>query len=254
MIPRIIHYCWFGKNPIPEEYLKYMESWKLHCPDFQIKEWNEDNFDVTENEYCKEAYEAKKWAFVSDYARLKVIYEQGGIYLDTDVEVLKSLTPLISDGVGFSGFQNNEEVATGLGFAAEAGNPCVGKLLELYENRHFKNEEGKLDLTPCPVINTVALKCCGLKTGKKATQTIQKLEGMKVLPIEYLNPLNSDTQKVTITENTYLFHHYSASWNTEGQKRMRKLKKFIPNFLLSTRANYISKRDVKEMEEKFGLK
>ena len=106
MIPKIIHYCWFGGNPLPEQYKKYMESWKEYCPDYEIVEWNENNFDVTKNQYCYEAYRASKWAFVSDYARLKIIYENGGIYLDTDVELIKDVTPLVADGVGFIGFQN----------------------------------------------------------------------------------------------------------------------------------------------------
>lgn len=106
MIPKIIHYCWFGGNPLPEQYKKYMESWKKYCSDYEIVEWNESNFDVTQNQYCYEAYQASKWAFVSDYARLKIIYENGGIYLDTDVELIKDVTPLVADGVGFIGFQN----------------------------------------------------------------------------------------------------------------------------------------------------
>ena len=96
MIPKMIHYCWFGGNPLPDEVKKYMETWKKYCPDYEIKEWNERNFDVNQNQYCSEAYEAKKWAFVSDYARLKILYEHGGIYMDTDVEVCKPLDHLAS--------------------------------------------------------------------------------------------------------------------------------------------------------------
>ena len=91
MIPKIIHYCWFGRKPKSEEFNKYLESWKRFCPDYEIKEWNESNFDLNKNDYCREAYEAKKWAFVADYVRLKVLEKYGGIYMDTDVELIKSL-------------------------------------------------------------------------------------------------------------------------------------------------------------------
>ena len=131
MIPKIIHYCWFGGNSLPLNYQSYMESWKKNLPDYEIKCWNEDNFDVTQNLYCKEAYEHKKWAFVSDYARLKVIYDYGGIYLDTDVEVVKDLITLITNGVGYIGFQNSEEVNTGLGFAAAPHNLCIKSMLDI---------------------------------------------------------------------------------------------------------------------------
>ena len=132
MIEKKIHYCWFGGNPLPELALKCIESWKKCCPDYEIIEWNGSNFDVTQNQYCREAYEAKKWAFVSDYARLKIIYDHGGIYLDTDVELLKPLTPFIQDGYGFIGFQNEEQVNTGLGFAAPQANCCVKQMLDAY--------------------------------------------------------------------------------------------------------------------------
>lgn len=252
MIPKIIHYCWFGGNPLPDEYKGYIETWKKFCPDYEIREWNESNFDVNQNTYCKEAYAAKKWAFVSDYARLKIIFENGGIYLDTDVEVLKDLSPLISDDIGFIGFQNQEEANTGLGFAAAPNNICIGKMLELYEKRHFNIGNEEYDLTPCPVVNTVALRMCGLKTGKINALRIQELSGLKVYPIEFFNPVDPDTMKCTITENTYTIHRYSASWTSSESKKMRKLKKFIPACILHKRTEYISKRDVKAYENKLN--
>lgn len=252
MIPKVIHYCWFGRNPLPESYRVYIDSWKKYCPEYQIIEWNEDNFDISENDYCREAYEAKKWAFVSDYARVKVIYEHGGIYLDTDVEVLKPLDDLLSQGDGFIGFQNVEQATTGLGFAAAPKNPCVKSMLKIYESRHFLKEDGSYDLTPCPVVNTVALKQCGLKTGKKASSSIQKLEGMAVLPICYLNPLNADTLEACVTDDTYTIHHYSASWITEERKKLQRLKRLLPGFLLNMRTRYIARRDVLRMERYIG--
>lgn len=249
MIPKKIHYCWFGGKPLPDDAVTCIKSWKRYCPDYEIIEWNEKNFGVEENEYAKEAYEAKKWAFVSDYARLKIIYDNGGIYLDIDVEVIRPLDALTADGTGFIGFQNAMEIATGLGFAAEAENVCIKEMLAVYKNRHFRNRNGEYDLTPCPVVNTVALKNCGLKTGIKASRNIQVLDGMKVLPISYLNPLNSETTRTVITKQTFTIHHYAASWNTEKQKRIRKLKKIIPGFVLNLRVLYLAKRDVYLMEK-----
>lgn len=111
MIPKIIHYCWFGGKPLPDEVKYYISTWQKYCPDYEIKEWNESNFDVNQNQYCREAYETKKWAFVSDYARLKILYEYGGIYMDTDVEVCKPLDHLASYGF-WSGFESESQIQT----------------------------------------------------------------------------------------------------------------------------------------------
>lgn len=251
MIPKIIHYCWFGGNPLPDEYRKYMETWRKNCPEYEIREWNEKNFDINQNIYCKEAYEAQKWAFVSDYARLKIIYEYGGIYLDTDVEVLKDLSPLICDDVGFIGFQNSEVVNTGLGFAAAPRNFCVKKMLDMYQYLHFVICESKFDLTPCPIINTVALQRCGLKTGKIASQEIQEIDGLRVYPVEFFNPLNRDTMQYNLTQNSYTVHWYAASWCKKTN--IQKLKKFIPAWVLQKRTVNVSKKDIRAMEKRMGL-
>lgn len=247
MIPKIIHYCWFGKKELPQEYKKYMESWRKHCPDYEIVRWDESNFDISENDYCREAYEAGKWAFVSDYARLKIVYELGGIYLDTDIELLKPLDDLIVDGTGFIGFQNKEQVATGLGFAAEAKNICVKNMLDMYEGIHFITEKNEMDLIPCPVRNTVALKQCGLRTGK-ASQDIQMLNGMRVLPIEYLNPLDFDTRQLKVGINSYAIHHYSESWVSSKKSKLKVIKRFMPKFLLDLRTRKMSERDSKKVQ------
>ena len=249
MIPKVIHYCWFGNNPLPEKYLSYIETWRKFCPDYEIKEWNEKNFDVTSNDYCREAYAAGKWAFVSDYARLKIIYDNGGIYLDTDVEMIKDIRKLVKDGDGFIGFQNNEQITTGLGFSAEKGNECIKTMLDMYVNCHFKSENGKLNMLPCPARNTVALKKCGLKTGKKNMNNVQYLNGITVYPVDYFNPINFDTKKSNITNNTYCIHHYSSSWTSSKTNLIRKLKVICPDFLLNWRSNKISRKDIKMLEE-----
>ncbi|NBI72244.1 hypothetical protein D3Z50_14470 [Clostridiaceae bacterium] len=246
MVPAKIHYCWFGHNPLPDEYKAYMESWKIYCPDYPITEWNETNFDVTENAYCREAYEAGKWAFVSDYARLKVIYEHGGIYLDTDVELLKPLEPLL--GNGWIGFQNTEQAATGLGFGAEAHNRCVGEMLAVYEKIHFRKKEGSLNLTPCPVMNTAALRRCGLKTGRKNCMQIQRLDGIDVYPNAFFNPMDMDTMKLAVTEDAYSIHHYSASWITKRRKEIKRIKQLIPGCLLRYRTAVKAHKSVCDFE------
>lgn len=254
MIPKIIHYCWFGHNPLPGSYQCYIESWRKYCPNYVIKEWNEDNFDVSQNQYCLEAYQAGKWAFVSDYARLQIIYNYGGIYLDTDVELIKPIDDLIFDGCGFIGFQNYEQVTTGLGFAAPKKSPYVKAMLSMYEARHFLKTDGSYDLTPCPVANTVALLHCGMKTGKKATANVQRLNGIRVLPVDYLNPQDVDTGKISITNNTYSIHHYTASWYSDKQNNFRKIKRVIPAGILHCRTLFISKRAVDKMNKVYGDK
>lgn len=253
MIPKVIHYCWFGYDQIPEKYIQYMKSWEKYCPDYEIKKWDISNFDCFANQYCKEAYEAKQWAFVSDYARLYIIYHYGGIYLDTDVELLQSLTPLIEDGDGFIGFQNPMEVNTGLGFAAAPSNDCIKKMLDIYETRSFHLSDGSLNRIPCPAANTVGLMDKGLKIGKKYSKNIQQLEGIRVYPEEFFNPLNADTQKLSITNNTYTIHQYTASWLENGSKVKQKIKKIIPDYFLNRRVMRISERDIAKVKEEIRI-
>lgn len=246
-IPKIIHYCWFGGKPLPEEYKTYMDSWKKYCPDYEIREWNEHNFDFNANRYCREAYKAKQWAFVSDFARLKIIYENGGIYLDTDVELLKSLDPLLSDGKGYIGFQNPYEVNTGLGFGAPRHSTLVKAMLDVYRNRKFVNDDGSLNRVPCPAANTVALMKFGLITGSLEGCQIQCLGDMNVYPETFFNPLDSDTHELKIKEDTYSIHHYAGTWYSPLAKRKAELKKIIPNAILRKRVKNIAQRDINKI-------
>jgi hypothetical protein len=170
----------------------------------------------------REAYEAGKWAFVSDYARLKIIYDNGGIYLDTDVELIKPIDDLVKLG-GFMGFDEKGIVATGLGFGAEKGNKIVSEFLKDYDNIPFVLPDGSYDLTPCPDRNTEALKRLGMDI-KNTSQTFMDIT---FLPDEYLCPMNYYTGKKTITENTYSIHHYSASWTSVVTKRTTRIKRII---------------------------
>ena len=145
MIPKIIHYCWFGGKPLPEDAKKYIESWEKYCPDYKICRWDESTFDINEIPYVKEAYEAKKWAFITDYVRLYVLKNIGGIYMDTDVEVIKNLDCFLNEK-GFSGFEKIDAVPTGI-MAAEKNHPFIIELLHDYDNLHFLKDDGTLDLS-----------------------------------------------------------------------------------------------------------
>ena len=221
-IPKVIHYCWFGRGEMPKLAKKCIKSWKKYCPDYKIICHNEDNFDLTQNRYLNEAYKAGKWAFVSDYARLKIICDNGGIYLDTDVELIKPIDDLLLTK-GFMGFDEKGIVATGLGFGAEKGNKIVSEFLKDYDNIPFVLPDGSYDLTPCPDRNTEALKRLGMDI-KNTSQTFMDIT---FLPDEYLCPMNYYTGKKTITENTYSIHHYSASWTSVVTKRTTRIKRII---------------------------
>ncbi|MBO5505840.1 MAG: glycosyl transferase [Clostridia bacterium] len=221
-IPKVIHYCWFGRGDMPKLAEKCIKSWKKFCPDYEIVCWNEDNFDINENRYAREAYDAKKWAFVSDYVRLKVLYENGGIYLDTDVELIKPLDKLIEDG-GFMGFDDNGIVSTGLGFACEKGNDLVGRLLKDYEDTSFILPDGSYDITPCPDRNTKTL----IELGMDLENKNQIFMGIKMLPEDYLCPVKYYTGKKEITKNTYSIHHFCASWTSATAKRTTFAKRVL---------------------------
>ena len=221
-IPKVIHYCWFGKAEMPKLTKKCIKSWEKYCPDYEIICHTEENFDITQNRYMREAFEAKKWAFVSDYARLKIIYDNGGIYLDTDVELIKPIDELLKNK-GFMGFDEKGIVATGLGFGAEKGNEIIGEFLKDYDNLPFVMTDGSYDLTPCPDRNTEALKRLGMDVDIK-NQTFMDVE---FLPCDYLCPMDYYTGKKNITQNTYSIHHYSASWTSDVTKRTTMIKRII---------------------------
>jgi len=221
-IPKVIHYCWFGDSKLPKLAEKCIKSWKKYCPDYKIICWNNENFDITSNQYVYEAYKAGKWAFVSDYVRLKVIYDNGGIYLDTDVELIKPIDKLLENR-GYMGFDEKGIIATGLGFGAEKGNKLIGEMLKDYDNIPFLLPDGTYDLTPCPDRNTDTLKRLGMDINNKS----QVFMDTVFLPKEYLCPMDYYTGKKSITKNTYSIHHYCASWTSSVTKRTTKIKRII---------------------------
>ena len=248
-IPKKIHYCWFGGKPLNKLGEKCLKTWKRYFPDYEIIEWNESNFDINCCKYVKEAYEAKKWAFVSDYARFKILYEQGGVYFDTDVEVVKSFDEILDKGA-FMGCENpcikmdgdkclqGSSVAPGLGCAVEPQNPFYKEILDDYEKSSFYNEDGTLNLYTVVQRTTDALK----KYGLKDTMEIQNVNGIVIYPAEYFCPINIDTNKLKITKNTYSIHRYAASWVSKGAVLRGKIYKFIRRTFGEKTADFFQKK------------
>ena len=218
MIPKKIHYCWFGGNELPAIAKKCINSWKKFFPDYEIIEWNEKNFDINFNAYAKEAYDAKKYAFFTDVARLYIIYNHGGIYFDIDVEVINSFEDVLKNKA-FFGFETKENVNTGLGFGAVPGNKIVKKMLDDYKTKKFILENGEFDLTPCPITNSKVLK----KNKFSLTGNFEKKDGIAIYPVDYFNPKGGYGEILNITSNTLSIHHFDGSWlSTEEKKRANR--------------------------------
>lgn len=209
MIPKVIHYCWFGRGEKPKLAQKCIASWKRFCPDYEIIEWNEDNFDVRMNGYTQMCYEQKKFAFLSDYVRLLVVAEHGGLYFDTDVELLKSPDRLLKYEA-FFGFETSEYVASGLGFGSVPHGMAIEAMLHEYDPLL----DGARGTVGCPRLNTAAL----VKLGLQQNGSYQNVAGAVILPIDYLNPYESATGRVKETERTISIHWYSAAWMSRKQK------------------------------------
>ena len=216
MIPKKIHYCWFGRNPKPKLAEKCIASWKKHCPDYEIVEWNEDNFDINKYPYAKYCLDNKKYAFLSDFARLVVVSEEGGIYFDTDVEIVKNFDDLLNNEA-FYGFENDEYIATGLGFGAQKKHVTVVEMLKEYDG--LQKEDGTFGLKSCPQINTTALLKLGLQLNGKE----QTITGAHIYPADYFNPFEDATGKLKTTKNTYSIHWYAKSWISKKKVLRSKL-------------------------------
>ena len=211
MIPKVIHYCWFGGQSLPQSAERCIKSWQTFLPDYEIKRWDESNFDVNRIPYTRKAYKAGKYAFVSDYARFWVIYNYGGLYFDTDVEVVKSLDDIIRTGP-FMGVEQigREKIAVnpGLGFGAFAGMSALKDLLVMYEEMSFINDHAELSKNNIVEIATRYL----IKGGLQNTQQIQMCSGFTIYPVDYFCPIDYNTRELCITNNTRTIHHFAESW------------------------------------------
>ena len=232
MIPKIIHYCWFGGKPLPKIAEKCIASWKKYLPDYEIKRWDESNFDVNAIPYTREAYAACKFAFVSDYARFWILYHYGGVYFDTDVEVIRPIDDIINRG-GFLGVESNRNgiytVNPGLGFAATQGTAVIGEMVNLYSTFHFINTDGASDLKNIVEITTDYLSSKGLQN----TDEIQDCCGFTIYPKDYFCPIDYDTRELKITENTRTIHHYAESWVPRSTRFKNALSRLFGKIFMS---------------------
>lgn len=209
-IPRIIHYCWFGGRPLPPSALRCLDSWKRHFPGYEIRRWDESNFDINAIPYTRQAAAAGKWAFVSDYARFLILYRHGGIYFDTDVEVIRPMDHIIADGA-FMGFEKSHigiGVNSGLGIGSPAAHPFYKKILDHYSSIPYLGPDGK----PLPGTVVAHVTRLFLEAGLKPEDRRQTVEGITVYPNEYFNPLDDATGRLRITPQTCSIHHYDKTW------------------------------------------
>lgn len=233
MIPKTIHYCWFGGNPLGPEETRCIESWKRNCLGYEIVRWDESNYDVTKNPYMYEAYEAGKWAFVADYARIDVVNAHGGLYFDTDVEVLRPFDEFLNCSM-FAGWESRDplldklgipyenSVSFGLGYGAECDHPVLQDLLDFYDELSFYNEDGSMNLVACPHYQTESLKKFGLDDSARTRQSLPG--GIEIYPEDYFSPKSQLTGEIELTESTASIHHFAMSWVDEASRRESLLK------------------------------
>lgn len=235
MIPKKIHYCWFGKGEKPDSIKYHIQSWKDKCPDYEIVEWNEHNFDINKNLYCRQAYEYKKWAFVSDYARLWILYNHGGIYLDTDVEVKRNFDSLLTQS-GFSGFESDKHVSTAI-IASEKGHNYIGELLNSYQNRVFIKDDGELDTST----NVEHITKIAIDNGLILNDSKQSIKGFIYYPQVYFSPYNDITGSIISSDKTYTIHWFSKSWVDKRLKNRLKVTRCIRRIFGVNSLNWFKK-------------
>ena len=220
---KVIHYCWFGGKPMPRKLTGYMKSWERFFPGFEIKRWDESNFDVHQCRYVDEAYRSGKWAFVSDYARFWVLEKYGGLYFDTDVEVIKPFGDLL-ELESFAGFETDRAINPGLVlYAGEAGNEIIKATRKWYERHPFLDDNGE----------RIRVNVCGIFTGILnehgfvANGQLQTCGGMTLFPKDYFNPFDDATGLLHKTENTYTIHWYDKSWMSKGRILRNKCTRLL---------------------------
>lgn len=245
-IPKVIHYCWFGHNPLPEEAKRCIATWRRFMPDYEIKEWNESNFDVNSVAYTAEAYRLKKYAYVSDYARFWILYHYGGVYFDVDVEVIRPLDDIIARG-SFMGFQCQEGVpednphgnmAAGLGMGVPAGHPFFKQMVDYYDHDHYVGWNGKSTGT----VVFRATKFLDYDHKTVLPGGVVSVSGLLIYPPEYFCPLNYFTHEMNITENTRTIHHYMASWVRKRNRFQSALYRLYSIYVRITCKLYKNKR------------
>lgn len=229
MIPKKIHYCWFGGKPLPKLAKKCINSWKKYCPDFEIIRWDESNFDLNICPFVREAYDAKMYAFVADYARFYALYNEGGIYMDTDEEVIKPLDVFLSEKA-FLGFEHEDRIQAGI-VGNEKNGQWILENLQHYIDRHFLKEDGSYDTTPIGAIITKNLSKYGfIPNNKKQTLSC----GVTLYPTDYFCPMDYKKGIFSLTKKAYTIHHYVASWLEKNKKSIFVHRLLGDNFYYST--------------------
>ncbi|MBE6824277.1 MAG: glycosyl transferase [Ruminococcaceae bacterium] len=230
MIPKKIHYCWFGRGQKSELILKCIESWKKYCPDYEIIEWNEDNLDVNATLYTKQAYENKKWAFVSDYARLYALYNEGGVYFDTDVEVLKPIDEFLKNK-SFTGFEVKDSPVTAV-MGACAGDSVIKMLLDYYDGAKFINDDGTMNM----VTNTHIITEDFIKNGVKLNGKLQTIKNMTIYPQIVFCPNNFSRIFNKPSKKSYTIHHFDQSWKNSRRKDsfLYRVRRYVIGLLRNT--------------------
>lgn len=246
MIPKIIHYCWFGKNPLPKLEKKCIKSWKKHCKEYEVIEWNENNFNIEKAPlYVRQAYEAKKWAFVADYVRLYAMFNYGGIYMDTDVEVIKSLDSLLIHKA-FSGFEDEKNIAAGI-MGCEKEFPVIKQMLDFYENTKFFCDDGSLNMTT--IVENLTSIC--IEKGFIQNGQFQEIEDFVIYPRAYFYPISPGGIDVKKTSDTVAIHWYTGSWLDEESKAKKaewiKIQKRNKRYERCKTIKRFPKRVVKKM-------
>ena len=235
LIPKVIHYAWFGRGEKSNLAKKCIESWKIYLPDYTFKEWNEDNFDLDMYPFARHAYDNRKFAYVSDVVRLHALFYEGGIYMDTDVEVIKNMDDLLCLH-GFSGFQSPTEIPTGT-MAAEPNNHWVKDQLDYYNFNDFVlNDVNEKLITNVELITGMSLEKHGLIPNN---QKQELLYGMVMFPLDYFCAKSVSTGKLMITENTYTIHHFAGSWVPASAKRNKKIMRILNSIVGERTANKI---------------
>lgn len=222
MIPKIVHYCWFGPKKKPKSVIRNIATWKRYFPNYKIIEWNEKNFDINQSDYVRKAYKEKKWAFVSDYVRMKALYQYGGVYFDTDVEVVKQFPKKLFELDCFTGFESGSLlVSPGLVFACNRQNQIIKGILTLYSKENFQ-------FKPISKMETINIRITQLlqERGLKRIDCLQRISGVTVFPSDYFCGYDPNERKIVISENTLSVHHYAASWFPWYMKLKYKLGTF----------------------------
>lgn len=258
MIPKVIHYCWFGRGPMPEIAKECIDSWKKFLPDYEIRLWTEDNFDVNICTYTAEAYKAKKYAFVSDYARLWILYKYGGVYFDTDVKLLASPKAVLEKGPYMGTEMNGDEspisnasVAPGLGMAAEAGMEFIKTMLDRYDTYHFISPaDGSLNLKTIVEYTTELLRAQGFPT--KIKDAVE-CAGFTIYPKDYFSPRSIDGRKTIITPRTISIHLFTNTWNQKSfyGKMIARIKSFAIDYLIPSHITKAKLEKNRNMREKY---